>query len=153
MDQQPLQVQDIECQLSSHIAPLIEQRRPRSARRPPRSRPSIGVFASAGILREGGWPVYGTDQPITDALYAAGGYPVGLSTFPITPGLDAFDVLTDADAFRTMFEVIWPMVRDLDGLVFTGGGDLDAHLFYRQAPHPRRSLLICGETCGNGLRP
>jgi gamma-glutamyl-gamma-aminobutyrate hydrolase PuuD len=137
MDQQPLQVQDIECHLCSHIVPLIEQRRPRSARRPPASRPSIGVFASSGILREGGWPVYGADQPTLDAVYAAGGYPVGLSTFPITPGLDAFEVLTDADAFRAVFDVIWPVVRDLDGLVFSGGGDLDARLFYRQAPHPQ----------------
>jgi gamma-glutamyl-gamma-aminobutyrate hydrolase PuuD len=137
MDQQPSQVQDIECHLCSHIASLIEQRRPRSARCPPRSRPSIGVFAPAGILREGGWPVYGTDQPTIDALYAAGGYPVGIATFPLTPGLDAFDVLTDADAFRAVFEVIWPVVRDLDGLVFTGGGDLDARFFYRQVPHPQ----------------
>ena len=137
MDQQPSQVQDIECHLCTQIVPLIEQRRPRSAHRPPGSRPAIGVFASAGILREGGWPVYATDQPTIDALYAAGGYPVGIATFPILAGLDAFDVLTDADAFRTVFDVIWPVVRDLDGLVFSGGGDLDARLFYRQAPHPQ----------------
>src|SRR6202011_3140539 len=45
-------------------------------------------------------------------------------------------VLQDQHTFTLFFEVLWPEVRDLDGLVLSGGGDLSACL-YGQQPHPQ----------------
>src|ERR1700680_2481270 len=36
------------------------------------ARPRIGVLAAAGALREGGWPVYGSDAPTMHAILEAG---------------------------------------------------------------------------------
>lgn len=50
-------------------------------------------------------------------------------------GYDPFHLLTDDHTFQIVFQLLWLLVRDLDGLVLTGGGDLYPCL-YRQSPHP-----------------
>ena len=41
-----------------------------------------------------------------------------------------------SDAFTLLFGLIWPVMRELDGLILTGGGDLYSCL-YGQTPHPQ----------------
>src|SRR5260370_13580165 len=86
----------------------------------PCSRPRIGLFASSGILREGAWQVYGLDQPITDAIFEAGGFPLGIASIPVIRGLDTFEVFADPDAFQALFAVLWPIMFNLDGLLLPG---------------------------------
>ena len=132
------QLAEVEEHLFARIAAAIEEQRAlHSTERGGQDRPRIGVFASKGTLREGAWQGYSGDLYTIDAIAEAGGYPQELPAFPITPGLDPFDLLTDPDAFRFVFDTVWPVVRDLDGLVLTGGGDLDSRFFYRKIPHPR----------------
>lgn len=100
------------------------------------SRPRIGLFAPSGILRDGAWQVYGLDQPITDAVFEAGGFPLGIASIPVIRGMDTFEILADADAFRAVFDALWPMLLNLDGLLLPGGGDLDSRL-YARTPHPQ----------------
>lgn len=122
--------------LSIRIADGMTQQRagvPASERS---ARPLIGVFAPGGILRDGAWQVYGLDQPVTDAIFGAGGFPLGIAGMPVIRGLDTFEIFSDADAFRAVFDVLWPALLSLDGLLLPGGGDLDSRL-YVQAPHPR----------------
>src|SRR5260221_8446088 len=38
-----------------------------------RERPSIGIIAAGGTLRDGGWPIYGGDAPTMHAIVEAGG--------------------------------------------------------------------------------
>ena len=100
------------------------------------NRPRIGLFAPSGILRDGAWQVYGLDQPITDAVFEAGGFPLGIASIPVIRGMDTFEILADADAFRAVFDALWPMLLTLDGLLLPGGGDLDSRL-YARTPHPQ----------------
>jgi len=99
-------------------------------------RPRIGIFAQAGILRDGAWQVYGLDQPIADAVFEAGGFPLGIPGIPVIRGLDTFEIFADLDAFRAVFDALWPMMLNLDGLLLPGGGDLDSRL-YALTPHPQ----------------
>jgi putative glutamine amidotransferase len=100
------------------------------------SRPRVGLFAQGGILRDGAWQVYGLDQPITDAVFEAGGFPLGIPSIPVIRGLDTFEIFADPDAFRAVFDTLWPMMLNLDGLLLPGGGDLDSRL-YARTPHPQ----------------
>jgi putative glutamine amidotransferase len=97
-------------------------------------RPRIGLFAQGGILRDGAWQVYGLDQPIADAVFEAGGFPLGIPGVPVIRGLDTFEIFADPDAFRAVFDALWPMMLNLDGLLLPGGGDLDSRL-YARTPH------------------
>lgn len=101
-----------------------------------RARPRIGLFAPGGVLREGAWQVYGMDQPLSNALFEAGGFPIGLAGIPFIRGLDTFEVLAEPDAFRLVFDTLWPLMLNLDGLLLPGGGDLDSRL-YARTPHPQ----------------
>jgi putative glutamine amidotransferase len=101
------------------------------------SRPRIGIFASRGVLREGVWPAYSGDLQTVEALAEAGAIPLLLPSYPLLPEADVFDLLGRKEAFRFVFEVIWASVARLDGLLFAGGGDLDARFFYQAIPHPQ----------------
>jgi putative glutamine amidotransferase len=100
------------------------------------NRPRIGMLATSGTQRDGGWPVYGGDAPSAYAVLEAGGFPCFIPALPLLEGYDPSQLLIDDYTFGLLFEVLWPVVRDLDGLVFTGGGDLYA-CFYGQQPHPQ----------------
>jgi len=119
--------------LNERIAAWIVTQHQHSAHR---SRPRIGILSPSGYLREGGWPVYGGDAPTVHAILEAGGFPSLLPTLPLIEGYDPFHLLVDDHTFQIVFELLWPLVRDLDGLILTGGGDLYPCL-YRQSPHPR----------------
>ncbi len=99
-------------------------------------RPRIGILAVSGILRDGGWPVYSGDAPTVHAILEAGGFPCLIPALPLLEGYDPSQLLVDDHTFALLFDVLWPVVRDLDGLIFTGGGDLNACL-YGQQPHPQ----------------
>ncbi len=99
-------------------------------------RPRIGVLAAPGTLRDGGWPVYGSDAPTVHAILEAGGLPCPIPALPLLEGYDPVQLLRDERAFALLFDVFWPMVRSLDGLIFCGGGDVSACL-YGQQPHPQ----------------
>ena len=101
-----------------------------------RDRPRIGLVASSSVLRDGGWPVYGADAPTAQAIMEAGGFPCLIPLLPLLEGYDPLQVLQDDHTFALFFEILWPVVRDLDGLVFSGGGDLSA-CFYGQQTHPQ----------------
>src|SRR5260370_36583703 len=98
-------------------------------------RPRIGVLAAGGTLRDGRWPVYGSDAPTVHAILEAGGLPCLIPTLPFLEGYDPLQLFHDDHTFALLFEVFWPMVRNLDGLIFDGGGDVYACL-YGQQPHP-----------------
>jgi putative glutamine amidotransferase len=51
-------------------------------------------------------------------------------------GYDPLQLLSDDHVFALLFGVIWPVVRELDGLILTGGGDLSSCLF-GEPPHPQ----------------
>jgi len=119
--------------LSERIAAWVVTQHQHQAHR---SRPRIGILSSGGYLREGGWPVYGGDAPTVHAILEAGGFPYLLPTLPLIEAYDPFHLLTDDHTFEVVFELLWSLVRDLDGLVLTGGGDLYPGL-YRQLPHPQ----------------
>ncbi len=106
-----------------------------------RTRPRIGILASRGYLRDGGWPIYGGDAPIVHAVLDAGGCPCLIPALPVLEGYDPFQLLTDDPAFEVFFHLLWPVVGDLDGVIFTGGGDLYSCL-YQQSPHPRAEETI-----------
>jgi len=87
-------------------------------------------------LRDGAWQVYGLDQPIADAVFEAGGFPLGIPGIPVIRGLDTFEIFADPDAFRALFDALWPMMLNLDGLLLPGGGDLDSRP-YARTPCPQ----------------
>lgn len=124
-------------QFLNELAEQAEKEKPGGVCERPRRRPMIGMPAGKATLRDGAWQVYGGDQPTIDALAEVGGAPQILPTFPIVPGLDPFDMLLDKDAFQAVFETIWSIMRDLNGLVLTGGNDLDSRFFYHAIPHPQ----------------
>ena len=101
-----------------------------------RKRPRIGLVAGSSVLRDGGWPVYGGDAPMTHAILEAGGWPCLIPALPLLAGYDPAQLLVDDQTFALCFEVLWPLVCDLDGLVFPGGSDVYACL-YGQQPHPQ----------------
>src|SRR5258708_28181884 len=49
-------------------------------------RPRIGVLAAGGTLRDGGWPVYGSDAPTVHAILEAGGLPCLIPALPFLEG-------------------------------------------------------------------
>ncbi len=104
-----------------------EQLGRRDAARGPR--PRIGVLAVGGTLRDGRWPVYGSDAPTAHAILEAGG-------LPLLEGYDPLQILSDEHTFALLFDVFWPVVRTLDGLILSGGGDVSACL-YGKPPHPQ----------------
>jgi putative glutamine amidotransferase len=129
--------EELEKSLSARIAACITQHRAEIALPAAHcGRPRIGMFAQNGILRDGAWQVYGLDLPIADAIFEAGGFPFGIPGIPVIRGLDTFEVFADLDAFRAVFDTLWPMMLNLDGLLLPGGADLDARL-YLQEPHPQ----------------
>jgi gamma-glutamyl-gamma-aminobutyrate hydrolase PuuD len=100
------------------------------------ARPRIGMLAPMGYARDGGWPVYAGDAPTAYAILEAGGFPTLIPALPLIEGFDPFHFLTDERAFSLLFGLIWPLMRELDGLILTGGGDLYSCL-YGQTPHPQ----------------
>src|SRR5947207_1721760 len=111
-----------EAPLQYRIAAFIMSQQP--VQQPVRQRPRIGILSSSGCLRDGGWPIYAGDAATIHAIFEAGGYPVIIPTLPLIQGYDPFNILTDDDAFEEVFSIIWPMLRNLDGLLLAGGGDL-----------------------------
>ncbi len=101
-----------------------------------RTRPRIGILAPMGYARDGGWPIYAGDAPTAYAILEAGGFPTLIPTLPLIEGFDPFHLLSDARAFSLLFGLIWPVMRELDGLILAGGGDLYSCL-YGQTPHPQ----------------
>jgi putative glutamine amidotransferase len=101
-----------------------------------RARPRIGILAPMGYARDGGWPIYAGDAPTGYAILEAGGFPILIPTLPLIEGFDPFSMLSDEHAFCLLFGLLWPVMRELDGLILTGGGDLDSCL-YGQVPHPQ----------------
>ncbi len=101
-----------------------------------RTRPRIGILAPTSYARDGGWPVYAGDAPTAYAILEAGGFPTLIPTLPLIEGFDPFHLLSDEHAFTLLFGLIWPVMRELDGLILTGGGDLYSCL-YGQTPHPQ----------------
>ncbi|MGB8346632.1 MAG: gamma-glutamyl-gamma-aminobutyrate hydrolase family protein [Ktedonobacteraceae bacterium] len=101
-----------------------------------RARPRIGILSSGGCLREGGWPVYAGDAATVNAVFEAGGYPIIIPVLPLAQGYDPFNILADDDAFEEVFAIVWQTIRDLDGILLAGGGDVYACL-YGQEMHPQ----------------
>ena len=99
-------------------------------------RPRVGVLAASGTLRDGGWPVYGGDAPTVHAVLEAGGFPCLIPALPLLEGYDPLQLFHDDHTFALLFDVLWPVMQNLDGLILTGGGDLYACL-YGQQPHPQ----------------
>jgi putative glutamine amidotransferase len=128
--------EELEQSLCTRIAACVAQYRSEGMLPIAGSRPRIGLFAQGGILRDGAWQVYGLDQPIADAVFEAGGFPLGVPGIPVIRGLDTFEIFADPDAFRAVFDMLWPMMLNLDGLLLPGGGDLDSRLYARR-PHPQ----------------
>jgi putative glutamine amidotransferase len=85
------------------------------------ARPRIGILAPMGYARDGGWPVYASDAP---------------TAYAILEGYDPFQLLSDERAFLLLFGLMWPVMRELDGLILTGGADLYSCL-YGPTPHPQ----------------
>jgi putative glutamine amidotransferase len=128
--------EELEKSLCTRIAACVTQHRSEGTLPIAGSRPRIGLFAQGGILRDGAWQVYGLDQPIADAVFEAGGFPLGIPGILVIRGLDTFEVFADPDAFRAVFDALWPLMLNLDGLLLPGGGDLDSRL-YARTPHPQ----------------
>lgn len=128
--------EELEQSLCTRIAACVTQHRSEGMPPVASSRPRIGIFAQGGILRDGAWQVYGLDQPIADAVFEAGGFPLGIPGIPVIRGLDTFEIFADPDAFRAVFDALWPLMLNLDGLLLPGGGDLDSRL-YARTPHPQ----------------
>jgi gamma-glutamyl-gamma-aminobutyrate hydrolase PuuD len=101
-----------------------------------RERPSIGIMAAGGTLRDGGWPVYGGDAPVAHAILEAGGFPSYIPPLPFLESSDPSSLLHDDYTFAQFFDLLWPVVLRLDGLVLSGGGDLSGCLSGQQ-PHPQ----------------
>ncbi len=99
-------------------------------------RPRIGVLAAQGYVRDGGWPSYSGDAPTVHAVLEAGGLPCLIPTLPLIDGYDPLQLLNDDRTFALLFRVLWPVTRELDGLILTGGGDLSSCL-YGKPPHPQ----------------
>ncbi len=97
-------------------------------------RPRIGVLAAQGYVRDGGWLSYSGDAPTVHAVLEAGGWPCLIPTLPLIDGYDPLQLLNDDRTFALLFRVLWPVMRELDGLILTGGGDLSS-CFYEQPPH------------------
>jgi putative glutamine amidotransferase len=100
------------------------------------SRPRIGILAGRSTLRDGGWPAYSGDAPTVHAVLEAGGLSCLIPTLPLIEGYDPLQLLCDDRTFALFFGVLWPMMRELDGLILTGGGDLSSCL-YGKPPHPQ----------------
>src|SRR5579875_1177809 len=107
--------------LAERIARFVSSRQRMAL--PSYYRPRIGVLSSSGCLRDGGWPVYAGDAATVNAIFESGGEPLVLPTLPMLQGCDPFDILSNEDLFEEVFHIIWPIVRNVDGLVFAGGGD------------------------------
>jgi putative glutamine amidotransferase len=101
-----------------------------------RERPRIGILAAQSTMRDGGWPVYSGDAPTVHAVLEAGGMPYLIPALPLIEGYDPLLLLCDDRTFALFFGVLWPVVRELDGLILTGGGDLSSCL-YGKSPHPQ----------------
>ena len=101
-----------------------------------RERPRIGILAAQSYVRDGGWPAYSGDAPTVHAVLEAGGLPCLIPTLPLIEGYDPLQLLSDDHAFTLLFRVLWPVMRELDGLILTGGGDLTSCL-YGKPPHPQ----------------
>lgn len=127
-DRQPLA--EVEEHLVARIAAALEEQRPLHApKRPSRDRPTVGILVPEE--HDAG------EKETIAAIAEAGGAPLLLPTYPVIAGLgDMFDILSDEQAFRYLFDTVWTVIRGLDGLVFPGGGDLDSRFFYRAVPHP-----------------
>lgn len=101
-----------------------------------RERPRIGILAARSSLSDGGWPAYSGDAPTAHAVLEAGGLPCLIPALPLIEGYDPLQLLRDDRSFALFFGVLWPVMRELDGLILTGGGDLSSCL-YGQPPHPQ----------------
>ncbi len=99
-------------------------------------RPRIGILATRSTTPDGGLPAYSGDAPTVHAVLEAGGMPYLVPTLPLIEGYNPLQLLSDDRTFALFFAVLWPVVRELDGLVLTGGGDLSSCL-YGKSPHPQ----------------
>ena len=94
-----------------------------------RSRPRVGILAARSHVRDGGWPAYSGDAPTVHAVLEGGGLPCLIPTLPLIEGYEPVQLLYDNRTFALFFGVLWPVVRELDGLILTGGGDLSSCLY------------------------
>ncbi len=67
---------------------------------------------------------------------SARGLPCLIPALPLLEGYDPLQILGDEHTFALLFDVFWPVVRPLDGLILSGGGDVSACL-YGKPPHPQ----------------
>ncbi len=102
----------------------------------PRLRPRIGIIAARSHIRDGGWPSYSGDAPTVHAVLEGGGLPCLIPTLPLIEGYDPLQLFSDDRTFAQFFGLLWPVMRELDGLILTGGGDLSSCL-YEKPPHPQ----------------
>jgi hypothetical protein len=94
-----------------------------------RERPHIGILAAQSYVRDGGWPAYSGDAPTVHAVLEAGGLPCLIPTLPLIEGYDPLQLLNDDHVFTLLSRVLWPVMRELDELILTGGGDLMSCLY------------------------
>ena len=81
-------------------------------------------------------PFMRVTRPQRMPSWKQGAFQRSIPTLPLIEGFDPFHLLSDQHAFTLLFGLIWPVVRELDGLILTGGGDLYSCL-YGQTPHPQ----------------
>src|SRR5260221_1881227 len=79
-----------------------EQLGRRDAARGPR--PRIGVLAVGGTLRDGGWPVYGSDAPTAPSILEAGGPPSPNPAAPLLAGHASLHRLNDELTLHPLLE-------------------------------------------------
>ncbi len=134
--QTPIDMQTVEdTSITDLLAHWIDEQQQREGR-DPRARPRMGILAARSTMRDGGWPAYSGDAPTIHAVLEAGGLPCLVPTLPLIEGYDPLQLLNDDRTFALFFGVLWPVVRELDGLILTGGGDLSSCL-YGEPPHPQ----------------
>src|SRR5258708_16276235 len=72
-----------------------------------RERPSIGIIAAGGTLRDGGWPIYGGDAPTLHALFEAQSFPY---LFPPLPFFGGFGPPPLPPDDHTLFLFFYPLL-------------------------------------------
>ncbi len=74
-----------------------------------RERPSIGIIAASGTLRDGRWPVSGGDAPIAHAILEAGGFPCLIPPLPLLEGYDLAHLLRDDHTHASQCDLEYPV--------------------------------------------
>jgi len=86
-------------------------------------RPRIGITTACFPNQYGRFPSIGQNKAYAEAVWMAGGEPVLLSFFALSPGSDSF-------------EASWGKLQGLHGILLTGGEDLDPR-WYGESLHPQ----------------